>query len=63
MQKIMQSRAKFYLLDETRGKGIGKLMQQCFRSTKDNGIILQKKIGYKRLAVSMCMKYGFEKIK
>ncbi len=57
--------AKFYLLHEARGKGIGKkLMQQCFQSAKD--------IGYKDLyieslpqfsiAVSMYEKYGFVRI-
>ena len=57
--------AKFYLLENARGKGIGKkLMQQCFQSAKD--------IGYKQLyieslpqfskAVNMYEKYGFIKI-
>ncbi len=57
--------AKFYLLHEVRGKGIGKkLMQQCFKSAKE--------LGYKKLyieslpqfskAVSMYEKYDFVKI-
>ncbi len=57
--------AKFYLLNEVRGKGIGKkLMQQCFQSAKE--------MGYKKLyieslpefsmAVSMYEKYGFVRI-
>ena len=57
--------AKFYLLHEERGRGVGKtLMQQCFQSAKE--------MGYKKLyieslpqfstAVSVYEKYGFIRI-
>ena len=57
--------AKFYLIMEVRGIGIGKeLMQQCFQSAIE--------MGYKKLyieslpefsqAVSMYEKYGFERL-
>ena len=57
--------AKFYLLKEARGKGIGKqLMQRCFQSSIE--------MGYKQLyieslpkfsqAVNMYEKHGFSKL-
>jgi putative acetyltransferase len=57
--------AKFYLLKQARGKGIGKqLMQTCVQSAKE--------MGYKKLyieslpafsqAVSMYEKYGFTRL-
>ena len=57
--------AKFYLLKEARGKGVGKkLMLVCFQSAKDLGyhqLYLESMPQFSQ-AVSMYEKYGFIKL-
>ncbi|MBV9961618.1 MAG: GNAT family N-acetyltransferase [Parafilimonas sp.] len=57
--------AKFYLLKEARGKGIGKqLMLQCFQFAKETGYtsLYIESLPQFSTAVSMYEKYGFTRI-